>query len=203
MKLKFNRAWPIAVLAAFGVAGCAELKQLDDAAMAKALEMRGATGEMQPEPWPGEMKVPEAAQCSFGRVYPESHNCCVMKRYTTRLDVDTAYARAMQEYAFTDKRNAAEGANFTHYHGHLYQTNAGAMYRLMGEVVPRSDVRLRRGVWMGLVIAKASPTTAEVEPVYCEIRARRMQDQLGWHLAVQESIRQTLPPMAAAQASKR
>lgn len=197
MKPKFTCAWPIAALIATGMAGCAEMKQLDDAAMAKALEMRGATGEMQPEQWPGEMKVPEAAQCSFGRAYPESHNCCVMKRYTTTVDVDTAYARAMQEYAFTAKRSSAEGAGFTHYHGHLYQTNAGAMYRLMGEVVPRGDVKLRRGVWMGLVIAKASPTTAEVEPVYCEIRGRRMQDQLGWHQAVQQSIRLTLPPVAA------
>lgn len=199
MKLKFNCALPLAMLTVFSVAGCAELKQLDDAAMAKALEMRGATGELQPEPWPGEMKVPEAAQCSFGRTYPEAHNCCVMKRYTVGMDVDTAYARAMQEFAFSLKRSPAEGSGYSHYHGHLHQAGTGALYRMMGEVVPRSDVKLRRGVWMGLVIAKSSPTSAEVEPVYCEIRGRRMQDQLGWHQAVQESIRQTLPPVVATQ----
>lgn len=176
--------------------GCAELKQLDDAAMKQALESRGATGEMQPEQWAGEMKVPDAAQCTFNQTYSEGHNCCVMKRYTTSLDVDTAYARAMQEFAFTVKRNPNEGAGYPHYHGHLYQANAGALYRMFGEVRPRSDIKLNRGVWMGLVIAKASPTTSEVEPVYCEARGRRMQDQLGWHQAVQESIRTTLPSVS-------
>jgi hypothetical protein len=194
--LSIKLGWVVALAAAFAAAGCAELKQADDWAMKKALEDRGATGELQPEPWAGEMKVPVEAQCTFTPTYLEGHNCCVMKRYTTGLDVDTAFARSMQEYAFSQKRGD-EGVGYPHYHGHLYQAQAGAVYRVFGEVVPRSDIRLHRGVWIGLVIAKASSITAEVEPVYCEARGRRMQDQLIWHQTVQASIRATLPPTPA------
>lgn len=192
------KAWTwIALLASTAAAGCADLKRLDDAAMNKVLEERGQVGQLQPEQWAGEMKVPAEAQCTFTNTYKEIHNCCLMKRYTTSLDVDTAYAKAMQEYAFSMKRRAGEGVAYPHYHGHLYQAQPAALYRMFGEVTPRSDVRLSRGVWMGLVIAKSGPNTAEIEPVYCEANGRRMRDQLTWHKAMQESIHATFPPVSA------
>lgn len=195
-KQRFRCTWPVALLAAIGISGCAELKQFDNASRVKSLDRRGPNGVLLPEHLPGVVQVPEAAQCSFGPIYPEGQNCCVMKRYTTGMDVDTAYARAVQEYGLGPKPNMAEGAGYSHYKGHLFQIDPGAMYRMTGEVVPRSDVKLFRGLWIGLVIARASPTSTDVEPVYCEVRGRQMQDQLGWHLAVQKSIWRTLPPLS-------
>lgn len=189
------------VMAAMLLAGCAELKALDDKAMNHVLEQRGQTGQLQPEQWAGEMVVPPEAGCKFTSTYRQAENCCVMKRYTTSLDVDTAYAKAMQEYGFSVKRPPGDGAGYPHYHGHDYQAEPAALYRMFGDVTPRSDVRLSRGVWIGLVIAKAGPGIAEIEPVYCEARGRRMKDQLTWHKAVQDNIRTTLPPLAPQRKS--
>lgn len=184
-----------AAMAAVLLAGCAELKALDDKAMNHVLEQRGQTGQLQPEPWALQTDVPPEAECKFSGLYRQIQNCCIMKRYTTSLDVDTAYAKAMQEYGFSVTRPSGEGANNPHYHGHDYQAQPAALYRMFGEVTPRSDVRLSRGVWMGFVIAKAGPNIAEIEPVYCEMRGRRMKDQLTWHKAVQDNVRATLPPL--------
>ncbi len=176
------------------LAGCAELKQADDWAMNKVLQDRGQVGQLQPDLWPGAIKVPPEAQCRFSGVYREMDNCCVMGAYTAALDVDTAFAKARVEYGFKTVRPPDEGRGYNGYHGFVYEVAPGAMYRLFGEVTPRSDPRLSRGIWMGLTLSKASPTTTSVEPVYCEIRGNRMKDQLAWHKAAQESIRATLPP---------
>jgi len=176
------------------LAGCAQLKQADDWAMNKVLQDRGQVGQLQPDPWPGVIKVPPEAQCRFTGVYREMDNCCVMGPYTAAVDVDTAFAKARVEYGFKAVRPQDEGRGYNGYHGFVYETTPGAVYRLFGEVSPRSDARLSRGIWMGLVLSKASPTTTAVEPVYCESRGQRMQDQLTWHKAAQESIRATLPP---------
>ena len=178
------------------LAGCAQLKQADDWAMNKVLQDRGQVGQLQPELWPGVNKVPPEAQCRFTGVYREADNCCVMGAYTAALDVDTAFAKARLEYGFKAVRPPDEGRGYNSYHGFAYETAPGAMYRLFGEVVPRSDARLSRGIWMGVLLSKASPNTTGVEPVYCEIRGNRMKDQLSWHQAIQESIRTTLPPVA-------
>lgn len=183
------------MVAAVALTGCAQLKQADDWAMNKVLEERGQVGQLQPEPWPGVTKVPPEANCRFTTVYREGDNCCVMPPYTIAMDVDAAYARARVEYAFHEKRPRDEGVNYPGYHGHVHEATPGAFYRVFGEVQPRSDVRLSRGVWMGLVLSKASSSTANVEPVYCEIRGRRMKEQGVWHQAVQDSIRRTLPPI--------
>jgi hypothetical protein len=191
-----------AVVAATLAAGCAELKKADDWAMNKVLEDRGQVGQMQPEPWVGEMKVPEEAHCKFSAFYREDENCCIMPRYTTALDVDTAFAKARSEYDFQEKRPYGEGVNVAHYHGFLFEAHPAAFYRMMGEVMPRSDVRLSRGVWMALVVSKASATTTEIEAAYCEIRSRRMKDQLTWHRAMQDSVHATFPPVQPSQARK-
>jgi hypothetical protein len=122
-----------------------------------------------------------------------------MPRYVAALDVDTAYANSRVEYGFQEKKPPAEGRDFTRYHGFDYEAHPATLYRMFGEVNPRSDVRLSRGVWMGLVLSKASPTTTNVEAVYCEVRSRQMKDQVTWHKAMQESIRATLPPAASAR----
>lgn len=188
-----------ATVLAVALAGCAEMKALDDKAMNQFLAQKGQTGQLQPEQWAGEVVVPAEAQCGFSERYKQMHNCCVMKRYTTAIDVDTAFAKAMQEYGFSEKKPPGEGAGYPHYHGHDFTAQPGALYRMFGDVVPHSDVRLSRGVWMGLVIAKAGPNSAQVESVYCEARGRRMRDQLTWHKAMQESIRATLPPVSTSK----
>ncbi len=185
-----------AIALAVAVTGCADMKKLDDWAMNKALEDRGQVGQLQPEQWAGDIKVPAEANCSFSATYKQIHNCCIMPKYTTSLDVDTGFARVMQEYSFTQWRKPGEGDGYPHYHGQTYQAQPAAFYRLAGEVYPRSDVKLSRGVWMSFMVVKASATTAEVEPVYCEARGRRMQDQLAWHQSVQESIKKALPPIS-------
>jgi hypothetical protein len=177
------------------LSGCAELKKADDWAMNKVLVERGQVGQLQPATWAGDLpKVPPEARCRFTSTYRESENCCLLPRYTTALDVDTAYAKARVEYGFKEKKPYNEGRDFPGYHGFVYETHPATLYRMFGEVTPRSDVRLSRGIWMGLVISKASATTADVEAVYCEIRNRSMKEQLTWHTAVHDSIRTTLPP---------
>lgn len=177
--------------------GCAQMKAADDWAMNTVLEGRGQVGQLQPANWMGDTTtVPAEANCRFSANYKQMDNCCLMPRYTTTLDVDTAFAKARVEYGFKEKRPLNEGRDFPGYHGFVYETHPATLYRMFGEVNPRSDVRLSRGVWMGLVISKVSATTAEIEPVYCEIRNRNMKDQVTWHKAVQDSIRATLPPAA-------
>lgn len=193
MKLPIFTA-TVAVMSA--LAGCAQLEQAEDWAQAKVLRDKGQEGQLQPEPFAMSAKVPKAAQCKAPTSqYPESDNCCVMAKYTAAVDIDTAAAAARVEYGFQPKRRPDEGTGYSGFKGHAFEANSGSFYRMFGEVTPRSDVRLSRGVWMGLVLSKASANRTNVEPLYCEIRGRVMKDQLTWHEAVQESIRATIPPV--------
>ena len=190
-------SWRAASLIAAGLslAACAELKQLDDMAMQKVLADRGQTGQLQPERFAGEMKVPKEANCGHSPAFPEAENCCLMPKYTAGMDVDTALAKARLEFNFQERKPAGEGAGYSHYHGWRYEANPGAFYRMAGDVVPATDVRLSRGVWVSMVLSKAGPAATDVAVAYCEARGRRMEDQLTWHKALQDAVRGTLPPI--------
>jgi hypothetical protein len=143
------------------------------------------------------VSVPNDAGCSFTPTYRENQNCCVMGAYRTFIDVDTAYARVVREYDFRPRQNIVESALEATpelFHGHLHDVRTGERYLLRGIVFPRSDVRLERGVWMGLRLEAAGSKSTEVQPVYCELGARAMEDERTWHGAVQQTIRSTLPP---------
>lgn len=145
------------------------------------------------------ISVPEEAQCSFSATYREDQNCCAMRAYRTAIDVDTAYDRLVREFGFNrvPQPYEVEGEAYPEiYHGHRHETRHGGPYELWGIVVPRGDVRLFRGVWMGFTLRATGPDSTDVRPVYCEVQARPMKQQLVWHRAVQRSIRATLPPDA-------
>ena len=156
-----------------------------------------ATAPLQPASGGGAVSVPSAAQCTFTQEYRESQNCCVMKPFRSAMDVDTAYARAVREYGFSAQPQIyeLEGEAYPDiYHGHRHEVQPGEVYRLRGIVVPDSSAPLFRGVWLALALRKAESGTTDVEPVYCEVGARAMEDQMAWHKAVQKSVRSTLPP---------
>ncbi|MCL4696283.1 MAG: hypothetical protein KJ023_04360, partial [Burkholderiaceae bacterium] len=79
------------------------------------------------------------------------------------------------------------------FHGHRHETHAGHSYRLKGIVVPRSDARLARGLWLGLDLRGVEPGSVEVAPLYCSVGGWSMENQALWHDVVQRSIRSTLP----------
>jgi hypothetical protein len=141
--------------------------------------------------------VPIGATCAVDGTYRQSQNCCVMKSFRVRADVDLAYAAVVHEYDFRSepREYELEGEAYPHrFHGHRHDARAGQSYRLQGIVVPRSDARLGRGLWLGLDLNKVAPGLVEVAPVYCSVGGWSMENQALWHDAVQQSIRSTLPP---------
>ena len=142
------------------------------------------------------ISVPAEAQCDFTPTYRENQNCCVMQPYRSAMDVDTAYARAVREYGFSREPRPYELEAEAYpeiSHGHGHDVQKGERYQLWGIVVPRSDVRLGRGVWVGLTLQAAGPHSTDVKPIYCEPFSRAMEHQRTWHKAVQWTIRDTLP----------
>jgi hypothetical protein len=157
----------------------------------------GCAHDLRPTSEKRALSVPKEASCSFTPTYRENQNCCVMRPYRTIIDVDAAYARAVREYDFRPEQNIVESALAASpdiFHGHRHDVRAGERYQLWGIVFPRSDVQLGRGVWMGLQLEAAGSKSTDVQPVYCELGARAMEDERTWHGAVQQSIRSTLPP---------
>ena len=141
--------------------------------------------------------VPAEAACSFTQTYRENQNCCVMKPYRSAINVDSALVRAVREYDFRREPRPydVEGEAYPEiFHGHRYDAQVGKRYELWGVVLPRSDERLGRGVWVGLTLEAAGPKSTDVHPIYCEPLARAMDSQRTWHNAVQSTIKSTLPP---------
>ena len=141
--------------------------------------------------------VPTSAHCTFTQTYREDQNCCVMKPYETGLDVDAAYRQAMHEYDFSKQPRPYEEAAEAYpeiYHGHQHESEAGHSYRLAGIVVPQNNVPLFRGVWLSLALQRSDSGVTKVEPTYCEVGARGMEDQRAWHQAVQTTVLTALPP---------
>ena len=142
------------------------------------------------------VSVPAAANCTFSGEYPASKNCCVVRPYVTSLRVDVAYARLMREYNFSQKPRMFDEeleAIPELFHGHHYTVEPGVSYRLGGVVLPTSDVRLFRGVWIGVTITHIDREVTQVQAEYCQPGGYAMEDQLAWHLAVQASLKSALP----------
>jgi len=185
-----------ALLASIAVAGCAEMKELDDWAMKKAREDR-ATAPGQQADRAVKFKVPAEAQCSFNPGYVEADNCCIMTPYMSSLDLDTAFARAVQEYRFPTKvKERGRDPNPTRLY--RYMSYPGQEHMAANEVRPRSSSALSQGFYMTLRIEKgAVDANSRIELAYCETPGLRATDQLAWHKAVQDSIYATLPPVQA------
>jgi hypothetical protein len=157
----------------------------------------GCAHDLRPASNTRTISVPKDAECSVTPSYRENQNCCVMQPYRTPTDVDTAYARVVREYDFRPAKNIVESAleaSLDIFHGHRHEGQTGERYQLWGVVFPRSDARLGRGVWLGLKLDAAGSKSTDVQPVYCELGARAMEDQRTWHRAVQSTIKTTLPP---------
>ncbi|HOX68555.1 MAG TPA: hypothetical protein PKV56_11870 [Burkholderiaceae bacterium] len=140
--------------------------------------------------------VPSSANCTFDATHRQSQNCCVMQAYRARVDVDVAYDTVVREYGFRPepREYELEGEAYPdRFHGHRHETHAGHSYRLKGIVVPRSDARLARGLWLGLDLRGVEPGSVEVAPLYCSVGGWSMENQALWHDVVQRSIRSTLP----------
>jgi hypothetical protein len=157
----------------------------------------GCAHDLRPTVDKRAISVPKDAECSFTPSYRESQNCCVMRPYSTAVDVDTAYARAVREYDFRAEPSIVDSELEAYpdiFHGHRHDVRSGERYQLWGIVFPGTDVRLGRGVWMGLNLVATTLKSTDVQPVYCELGARAMEDQRTWHRAVQSAIKMTLPP---------
>lgn len=157
----------------------------------------GCAHDLKPDSGNRTISVPKGAECSFTPTYRENQNCCVMRPYRTAIDVDTAYARVVREYNFRPEPHMGELEGEAYpdvFHGHRHDVRSGERYQLWGIVFPRSDVRLRRGVWVGLTLEATGPKSTDVLPIYCEFGARAMEEQRTWHKAVQWTIKETLPP---------
>ena len=144
--------------------------------------------------------VPAPANCTFSSEYLESKNCCVLKPYATSLRVDDAYARLMREYTFSRKPRMFDEeleAVPDLFHGHEHTAEPGSRYRLSGVVLPKSDERLFRGVWMGVTITRRDREMTQVQAEYCQPGGYALEDQLAWHLAVQASLTSALPAQSS------
>lgn len=143
------------------------------------------------------VSVPISANCTFNETYRQSRNCCVMKPYPARKDVDAAYAAAVRAYGFKAEPREYEldGEAYPDlFLGHRHDVQAGQSYQLKGLVVPRNDPRLGQGLWLRIDLEKVAPEVTEVAPVYCTVGGWSMENQTLWHDAVQQSIRSALPP---------
>ena len=97
----------IGALALAMLAGCAEMKELDDWAMKKAHEGRAPAAGSQANR-SGLAQASGGAQCAFNPGYQKSDNCCILEPYMSSLDVDAAFAQASQEYRFPTKVKGPE-----------------------------------------------------------------------------------------------
>jgi len=184
-----------AVLATLAIAGCAEMKDLDDWAMKKAREGRQPTADAQAA-GVAKFKIPAGAQCAHNAGYPESENCCIVDGYMSSVDIDTALARAIQEFQFPTKLT---GRRLDPNPVRLYRfmSYPGQMHDVANDVRPRSDPSLAQGFWLYLRIEPGVDKHAHVEPAYCETPGVRAADQVAWHKAVQNAIYTAVPPLQA------
>jgi hypothetical protein len=183
------------LLAALAVAGCAEMKELDDWALKKAREDRQpATGT--PAASAAKFNVPSGAQCAFNPGYPESANCCILSPYMSSLDMDTALARAVQEFQYPTKISG-RGRDPNPSRLYRFMTYPGQLHDVANDVRPRSDASLAQGLWLKLRIEPGVDKHAHVELAYCETPGLRAADQVAWHKAVQNAIYTTVPPLQA------
>jgi hypothetical protein len=141
------------------------------------------------------VSVPASAGCKFTPELPENKNCCVMSPFFTPMHVDRAYSHLMREYRFSQEPKIFEEeleAVPNLYHGHQHIVRTGDAYRISGVVVPKSDMRLYRGIWLSVALTEIGPDT-RVEAAYCQVAGLQMTDQALWHQAVQASLSSTLP----------
>ena len=182
----------LGVLAAAAiVAGCAEMKELDDWAMKKAIEAR-APAPVATYERGGSRLVSGSASCTFGPGYPKEEHCCVMDRRESAMDVDTAFAKVTQEYRYHANIDM-RGKNLSRLYRH--QKFPGKLYVLADDVVPLSNSALGKGFWMIFRLEPFEKGVVTVETSYCPSPGVQATDWEGWHKAVQDSVHATLPPL--------
>jgi hypothetical protein len=174
-----------------GLVGCAEMKQLDDWAMAKAKENKAAAAQSGSAT--AVAGTPSKAQCQYNPGYALESNCCIVPPYISSLDVDTAGARALREFNWPTKVNG-RGKDPQPTRLYRYQAYPGSKYMAAHEVLPRSDPSLSQGFYLVTEIEKSGTANSYVEAAYCETPGLRAADQAAWHRSIQTLIYATLPP---------
>jgi hypothetical protein len=186
-----QRTFLLAVLC--GVAACTQMQQLDDWALAKAREGRGA-------PASGNAAAPPTSaqaafgQCRFNPGYTKGENCCILDPYVTAQDADSAFASAVQEFQYPTK---IQGRGRDPNRLYQYLTYPDRMHRAAHEVRPRSTPALAAdGYWMMVGVEKGvAPGTSRVEVAYCPTPGVAIKDHSAWHQTVQRAVYATLPPV--------
>jgi hypothetical protein len=180
------------VALAVAVAGCAEMKELDDWAMKKAHEGRAPAAGTQANRG-GSAVTSGGAQCAFNPGYQKSDNCCILEPYMSSLDVDTAFTQASQEYRFPTK---VKGTGKDPTRLYRYMTFPGQSHIVANDVVPRSGGVLSQGFWLALRVETGPQKgMSRIDPTYCATPGVRATDLEAWHKAVQDSIYATMPPV--------
>ena len=181
-----------AVALTVAVAGCAEMKELDDWAMKKAHEGRAPAAGSQANR-SGLTQASGGAQCAFNPGYQKSDNCCILEPYMSSLDVDAAFAQASQEYRFPTK---VKGPGKDPTRLYRYMTFPGQSHIVANDVVPRSGGVLSQGFWLALRVETGPEKgISRIDPTYCATPGVRATDPEAWHKAVQDSIHATMPPV--------
>jgi hypothetical protein len=125
--------------------------------------------------------------------WPASQGCRVMDPYTTKLDVDTVYAKAMRAYSFRSieqetQRRKTDALMVTETN-YLHERQPGAYYHLrqtVGFKLPPED---RHSMWLELEIAK-NTAGSDVSIKYCYLTPTPPVASV--HLALQKRLRAEL-----------
>jgi len=125
--------------------------------------------------------------------WPTSQGCRVMNSYSTKLDVDTIYAKAMRAYSFRSieqetQRGKTDALTWTETN-YLHERQPGAYYHLRQSVGFRLPPDDRHSMWMDLEIAK-NGAGSDVAIKYCYNDP--VQRTASFHQALQKRLRADL-----------
>jgi hypothetical protein len=143
----------------------------------------------------GPIGVPAAAPGFSTKDWPANEGCRIVPSYTSTLDVDTIYARAMRAYSFRSIeqeqiRSQVDRLQWTETN-YLHESHPGAYYHLRQSVAFKLEPVDRHSIWMELEIVK-NGTGSDVSIKYCYTTRDASAGTIAFHAALQKRFRAEL-----------